>query len=919
MKKLFLLFFIVLVAQASLRAQYVTIPDTSFRKQLKNLFPSCFNGSDMMDTTCSAIVNATSLTVGNDTTILNVDGLQYFKNLGTLYCTRTKITTLPKLPNFLGHLVCNNNRLTSIPILPPNISSADFNSNRITNLPAFHPSSILQNFECKYNLLTSLPSLPYFLEALNCSNNQISSLPVLPTLMFKSLICSNNPLNGILPTLPSGLNTLGCAKTQMTTLPTLPSSLSNLSCWGNQLTTLGILPSLGNLDCSRNQLTSLTALPNSIQYLVAPYNQITSISSLPSDLKQLFLFQNNLLSLPKLPNSLELMSLGKNATLNCLPNLPNSLQALYIDTIKIRCLPNSVTGLLVKLDAIDSIANENPNTIYPTVNLPICNPTNNPSQCISYPHISGKIYRDINSNNVKDANEKYVSNIKVQLKPNNYTYTNTEGKYELVADTIGSVTLTVTPPQFYNAAPATVAYNFAAYNNNIAQPDIALQSNTIKDSIKVTLTPIIWAARPGFVYPYLITYENIGTTQVTANIQLAFNDTLLTYDSSSRTGVQNPAANTLTYTSTNMVQGQKENWIAYFRVKTTASLNKPLKTKLTALYNSSSSADSVETIIRGSYDPNDKQGTPQLTPAQVAEGNYIDYTIRFQNTGTDTAFTVVIADTLSNLLLANSFQMIESSHTCKTTINDNIVYFEFFNILLPDSNVNKIASNGFVRFRVKPVTTVVNGNQIPNKAAIYFDYNSPIITNTVATQIATPAILPLTLVGLSAVAQNNQQILVYFNTVNENNTQQFEIEQSTDSRSFKYCTTVAANGSGSHNYYAGISRAFINNELAPIVYIRLKMIDKDGRFSYSKVVQLSFKKETMVWDIIGNPAKDYLNIVVQSNIAVNTTARITNSLGKVVRSIVLQQGLQSIPIADLPSGIYLVQTQFGTKRFVVAK
>ena len=46
-------------------------------------------------------------------------------------------------------------------------------------------------------------------------------------------------------------------------------------------------------------------------------------------------------------------------------------------------------------------------------------------------------------------------------------------------------------------------------------------------------------------------------------------------------------------------------------------------------------------IMQGSYDPNDKIcNVASLTPGEISNGNYITYTIRFENTGTDTAFGI---------------------------------------------------------------------------------------------------------------------------------------------------------------------------------------------------------------------------------------------------------------------------------------
>jgi uncharacterized repeat protein (TIGR01451 family) len=940
MRKLLPLLCFLLLSQLYSAAQYVTIPDTSFRNKLKISYPTCFNASDMMDTTCSSILSATNLFVTIDSTILNLDGLQYFKGLITLNCYSSKITFLPKLSPVLQKLYCNNNlQLTSLPNLPNSLQTVQLINNKLTTLPNL-PASIL-TLDCSKNQITTLPSLPIGLTSLTCAENFLTSFPTLPSslteLNFRQNLftifptlpagitfvdCSTNQITN-LPTLPTSLGAFYCAQNLLTSLPALPNSLINFSCNQNLLTSLPALPSnLAALYCSANQLTSLPTLPSSLTVLHCSYNNISSLQTpLPPRLKILNITKTKIAYLPTpLPDTLQRLWLGKNPNLVCLPKFPKTLINLFIDTLT-RCIPNSTSGLITySFTNIDSVTfftygGFNPPVVYPQV----CNPTNNPNQCISYPYITGKIYRDINSNNTKEANEQYAPNIKVQLKPNNYTYTNAQGKYELVADTIGATTLTITPPNFYNAAPAIVAYNFAAYNNSITQPDIALQPNTTKDSIKITVTPTNWAARPGFRYPYLITYENIGTTQPTANLSFTFNDTLLTYDSSSRVGVLNPTVNTLTYSTPTMLQGQRESWIAYFKVKTNATLGKALKAKATVAYNAVNTADSITTIIQGSYDPNDKKATPQLTPTQVAEGSFIDYTVRFQNTGTDTAFTVVIADTLSSLLQASSLQTIEASHTCKTTVRDNIVFFEFLNINLPDSNRNKIGSNGFVRFRVKPVTTVVNGNQVNNKVAIYFDYNSPIITNTATTQIANPP-LPLQLLALSAVAhQNNQQVLVYFNTTNESKTAYFDIEQSTDAQQFSKATSLNSMGNGSHNYFTTIARALSNNTPATTMYLRLKMVDKDGKHSYSNIVKLTFQKNATTWDIVGNPTNDFLNIVVKTSIATNSKAQLINSTGVVVNSFVLVQGLQSINIKQLPAGTYYVQTEMGTKQVVVVR
>ncbi len=138
-------------------------------------------------------------------------------------------------------------------------------------------------------------------------------------------------------------------------------------------------------------------------------------------------------------------------------------------------------------------------------------------------------------------------------------------------------------------------------------------------------------------------------------------------------------------------------------------------------------------LVSGSYDPNDKTGYP----LGVDFGHYIlpnqqmQYVIRFQNTGTDTAFKVVIRDTLETDL--NIFSVVSgvSSHNYSFRMyGPRILEWTFNNIMLPDSFNSEPNSHGFVTFIVEQNENLPSGTSIDNSAAIYFDFNAPIITNT---------------------------------------------------------------------------------------------------------------------------------------------------------------------------------------------
>jgi hypothetical protein len=135
----------------------------------------------------------------------------------------------------------------------------------------------------------------------------------------------------------------------------------------------------------------------------------------------------------------------------------------------------------------------------------------------------------------------------------------------------------------------------------------------------------------------------------------------------------------------------------------------------------------------GAYDPNDKQGFPTgVKSAHFIDQNVpIEYLIRFQNTGTDTAFNVSVEDRIDDALLdLSQLRVLSSSHKMTWSIkNRNVLVFDFKNIMLVDSFKNEKLSHGFVRFSIAQKRDNPLQSVIKNKAGIYFDFNPPVITN----------------------------------------------------------------------------------------------------------------------------------------------------------------------------------------------
>jgi hypothetical protein len=141
--------------------------------------------------------------------------------------------------------------------------------------------------------------------------------------------------------------------------------------------------------------------------------------------------------------------------------------------------------------------------------------------------------------------------------------------------------------------------------------------------------------------------------------------------------------------------------------------------------------------IIGSYDPNDITVLPScdIAPSFITDQKELDYLIRFQNTGNDTAFNITITYPISPYLNPSTISYTSSSHDAQFYVEDDLLRIEFQNIQLPDSFVNEQASHGYFRFSVKPQASMVVGNSITATASIFFDFNPPVITNTTTTTL----------------------------------------------------------------------------------------------------------------------------------------------------------------------------------------
>lgn len=534
-----------------------------------------------------------------------------------------------------------------------------------------------------------------------------------------------------------------------------------------------------------------------------------------------------------------------------------------------------------------------------------------------YNTLKGSVFYDYNANGVKDANEDFFGNAVVWAQKtgvDTIMITASGGKFETDVDT-GSYTIRpvqlAVPTPYYTAVPVTRTTSHTTYFNTDSVW-FAMQPIPGMRDIFVYTIPLD-VARPGFPTDYMIIYGNSGTDTVPAGTVQFVPDDLVDI-TSTVPATSSVSGDTLRWNYTNLHPHDTSFIIVHATIQPPPAVNigdtltsfasiSPLPADLQPADNSFVLKEDVV----GSFDPNDKNENHagQVNTEQVNSGEYLQYIIRFQNTGTDTAFNIYVRDTLSNKVDWNTMQMISASHPYRLVRNDGVCVWTFNNINLAAVSQDEPNSHGYIVYRVRAKTSVLPGDNINNNASIYFDYNLPVLTNTETTNIVS-APVPVKLLNFSAKKSGSSNLLQWSTTA-EVNLDRYEVEHSSNGIDFKTLGSVASltGNAGVKNYhYTDVS------PLNGINYYRLKMVDIDGKFEYSPVRLLSNKPGNS-FTIYPNPVKDVLRIKAEMGEKALLQVQLITHDGKTLLTSEWYAGegitIKSINTAALPVGAYLLK------------
>ena len=181
--------------------------------------------------------------------------------------------------------------------------------------------------------------------------------------------------------------------------------------------------------------------------------------------------------------------------------------------------------------------------------------------------------------------------------------------------------------------------------------------------------------------------------------------------------------------------------------------------------------------------------------------------------------------------------------------------------------------------------------------------------------------LPVQLISFTA-RKSDKDVIAEWKTASEINVARFEIEVAKGNQEFQqnhFNRIGEVNSQGNSSSEQRYNFTDMEDHKAGVRYYRLKIIDRDGGFSYSAVRPVVFNDE-IAWQVYPNPSPGVFNIVYQANLGESVTMKLYDVNGKLVHQLTLPaNGFVEKQNLDLQSpkyasGLYLLEVKAGDKK-----
>ena len=138
---------------------------------------------------------------------------------------------------------------------------------------------------------------------------------------------------------------------------------------------------------------------------------------------------------------------------------------------------------------------------------------------------------------------------------------------------------------------------------------------------------------------------------------------------------------------------------------------------------------------------------------------------------------------------------------------------------------------------------------------------------------------PVTFLDINA-HQKGSGVGIDWSTSQELNNEYFEVQRSADGNT-NWNTVATINGAGNSQLVKNYN-AYDSRPISGLNYYRIKQVDKDGKFKFSKTVTVKLNVEKASVSILANPFHDRLSVDFSSSTAQVVSARLLDITGKQV-------------------------------------
>jgi uncharacterized repeat protein (TIGR01451 family) len=335
----------------------------------------------------------------------------------------------------------------------------------------------------------------------------------------------------------------------------------------------------------------------------------------------------------------------------------------------------------------------------------------------------------------------------------------------------------------------------------------------------------------------------------------------------------------------------------------------------------------------------DKSVTDANNNGFVESLEELTYTLSGSNQGDGSSYNTYIVDSLPNNVtyVANSLEIVNapgltSGFRTDAADNDQAFY-------------GSVGNRNYVKFFIGTGANGTTGGELPvgpsSAFAVRFKVKSQSIPGSIIntariygnsvvgdlfTDDGTAVIgeaggpTPVKMTSFTATLLNRNLASLQWSTESEIDNDYFEIQRSFDGIRFESRGKVFGNGTTnmSHNYQFNDA-----TNAAPVVYFRLKIVDRDGKYAFSKVIALKTNGNISVekFNVYPNPFVSNIKVSLNSLSDVNATMRVLSFDGKEVlrRTVAVQKGDNIVVLNDfgtIPSGNYILEVTTANDKFI---